>query len=168
MSAATIRIDMVSDTREFPRHETVVLYVTTAFQLALLIVQLVLGFWLALFAVFPPYRQTAPFFMASMMNSMFGMPDLALHMGLGMVIAFVSVMILIVSLLSGRISCMVMSVVAMAAVLFAGIGGMGFVWSGFGNDVFSFIMAIGALAAVVSYSIQLGSISAAAGKKAIA
>ncbi len=158
---------MVSGTHVSPRPETAVLYSTTVAQLALLIIQLVLGFWLALFAVFPPYRQTAPFSMWYMMNSMFGIPALALHMWLGMVITLVSVMILIVSLLSGRTSYIVMSVVAMAAILFAGTGGMGFVWSGFGNDAFSFIMAIGALAAVVAYSIQFGSISASAGKKAI-
>ena len=116
----------------------------------LLIIQFVIGMWMNLFAVFPSFGQS--FFMYGMMQVMFSVPELMVHMMLGILIELVSLIIFFVFAMAGDYRLSTLSAVASISILAAGIGGLEFIFSGFANNIFSFIMSLGFIFTVVAYA----------------
>ena len=123
----------------------------------LLIIQFVIGMWMNLFAVFPSFGQS--FFMYGMMKVMFSVPELMVHMMLGILIGLVSLMIFFVFAMTGDYRLSLLSAVASVSILTAGIGGLEFMFSGFANNIFSFLMSLGFIFTVVAYASILYMIS---------
>ena len=115
-----------------------------------LIIQFIIGMWMNLFAVFPSFGNY--FFMYGMMRVMFSVPELMVHMMLGILIGLVSLIIFFVFAMEGDYGLSALSAVASASILTAGIGGLEFVFSGFTNNVFSFLMSLGFIFTVVAYA----------------
>jgi hypothetical protein len=122
-----------------------------------LIIQFIIGMWMNLFAVFPSFGNY--FFMYGMMRVMFSVPELMVHMMLGILIGLVSLIIFFVFAMEGDYGLSALSAVASASILTAGIGGLEFVFSGFTNNVFSFLMSLGFIFTVVAYASILYMIS---------
>ena len=122
-----------------------------------LIIQFIIGMWMNLFAVFPFFGNY--FFMYGMMRVMFSVPELMVHMMLGILIGLVSLIIFFVFAMEGDYGLSALSAVASASILTAGIGGLEFVFSGFTNNVFSFLMSLGFIFTVVAYASILYMIS---------
>ncbi|ASI14167.1 multipass membrane protein [Candidatus Mancarchaeum acidiphilum] len=123
----------------------------------LLIIQFVIGMWMNLFAVFPSFGQS--FFMYGMMQVMFSVPELMVHMMLGIFIGLVSLMIFFVFAMAGDYRLSALSAVASISILTAGIGGLEFMFSGFTNNIFSFLMSLGFIFTIVAYASILYMIS---------
>lgn len=123
----------------------------------LLIIQFVIGMWMNLFAVFPSFGQ--PFSMYGMMQVMFSVPELMIHMMLGILIGLVSLMIFFVFAITGDYRLSALSAVSSVSILIAGIGGLEFMFSGFTNNIFSFLMSLGFIFTVVAYASILYMIS---------
>ncbi|MHB1810956.1 MAG: hypothetical protein ACYCPR_00865 [Thermoplasmataceae archaeon] len=119
----------------------------------LLVIQFIIGMWINLFAVFPSFGSS--FFMYGMMRVMFSVPELMVHMMTGFLIGLISIMIFMILAIGGDYRLSSLSAIASVSILAAGIGGLEFVFSGFGNDVFSFIMSLGFIFTVVAYSLIL-------------
>ena len=116
----------------------------------LLIIQFIIGMWMNLFALFPSFGHS--FFMYGMMQVMFSVPELAIHMMLGILIGLVSLMIFFVFAMNGDNRLSALSAVASVSILTAGIGGLEFMFSGFTNNIFSFLMSLGFIFTIVSYA----------------
>ena len=86
---------------------------------------------------------------------MFSVPELMVHMMTGFLIGLISVMIFMILAIGGDYRLSSLSAIGSVSILAAGIGGLEFVFSGFGNDVFSFIMSLGFIFTVVAYSLIL-------------
>ena len=119
----------------------------------LLVIQFIIGMWINLFAVFPSFGSS--FFMYNMMRVMFSVPELMVHMMTGFLIGLISIMIFMILAIGGDYRLSSLSAIGSVSILAAGIGGLEFVFSGFGNDVFSFIMSLGFIFTVVAYSLIL-------------
>jgi hypothetical protein len=119
----------------------------------LLVIQFIIGMWINLFAVFPSFGSS--FFMYGMMRVMFSVPELMVHMMTGMLIGLVSIMIFVILAIGGDYRLSSLSAIASVSILTAGIGGLEFIFSGFSNNVFSFIMSMGFIFTVVAYSLIL-------------
>ena len=119
----------------------------------LLIIQFIIGMWMNLFAVFPSFSSS--FFMYGMMRVMFSVPELMAHMMLGVLIGLISIMIFMILAMGGDYRLLSQSAIASISILIAGISGLEFVFSGYVNNVFSFIMSIGFIFTVVAYSLIL-------------
>lgn len=119
----------------------------------LLVIQFIIGMWINLFAVFPSFGSS--FFMYGIMKVMFSVPELMVHMMNGILIGLISIMIFMILALGGDYRLSSLSAIASVSILAAGIGGLEFVFSGFGNDVFSFIMSLGFIFTVIAYSLIL-------------
>jgi hypothetical protein len=119
----------------------------------LLIIQFIIGMWMNLFAVFPSFSSS--FFMYGMMRVMFSVPELMAHMMLGVLIGLISIMIFMILAMGGDYRLLSLSAIASISILIAGISGLEFVFSGYVNNVFSFIMSIGFIFTVVAYSLIL-------------
>lgn len=124
--------------------------------LALLFVQFLLGMWLNLFASFPAsnfYQSGIGGMMGSMMGFMpaSGMSVLMIHMMLGYALFIVSILVFAFALGSKGRSPIVLSVLGLTSVMIAGSGGLGFMFSGFQNDFFSYLMAMGFISAFAAY-----------------
>ncbi len=126
-------------------------------ELLLLAVQFIIGMWMNLFAVFPSIGST--FFMYGMMHGMMrvmlAVPELMVHMMLGILIGIVSLLILMAFAMGRNYVLLLLSVIASLSVLIAGISGIEFMFSGFANNTLSFIMSMGFLFTIISYSIIL-------------
>ncbi len=120
----------------------------------LLIIQFILGMWMNLFAVYPDIHRGF-YGMFSMMQAMFSVPELMIHMMMGVLILFISLIILILTIVRGNPALIISGFIAFVSIAVAGIGGMEFVISGFSNNVFSFIMSLGFLFTVISYALSL-------------
>ena len=116
----------------------------------LLIIQFVIGMWMNLFAVFPSFGQS--FFMYGMMQVMFSVPELMVHMMLGIFIGVMSLLIFFVFAMVGDLKLSALSAVSSVSILTAGIGGLEFMFSGFTNNIFSFLMSLGFIFTVVAYA----------------
>ena len=123
----------------------------------LLIIQFIIGMWMNLFAVFPSFGNS--FFMNGMMQVMFSVPELMIHMMLGIFIELASLMIFFVFAMTGDYRLSLLSAVASISILIAGIGGLEFLFSGFTNNIFSFLMSLGFIFTVVAYASILYMIS---------
>ena len=86
---------------------------------------------------------------------MFSVPELMVHMMTGMLIGLVSIMIFVILAIGGDYRLSSLSAIASVSILTAGIGGLEFIFSGFSNNVFSFIMSMGFIFTVVAYSLIL-------------
>ncbi len=116
----------------------------------LLIIQFVIGMWMNLFAVFPSFGQS--FSMYGIMQVMFSVPELMVHMMLGIFIGVMSLLIFFVFAMVGDLKLSALSAVSSVSILTAGIGGLEFMFSGFTNNIFSFLMSLGFIFTVVAYA----------------
>ncbi|MDG6971130.1 MAG: hypothetical protein JRN54_08510, partial [Nitrososphaerota archaeon] len=124
--------------------------------LALLFLQFLLGMWLNLFASFPTSSFNQSGFggmMSIMMGFMMtgGMSVLMIHMMLGYALFIVSILVFAFAIGSKEQTPILLGAAGVASVTIAGLGGLGFMFSGFQNDFFSYIMAVGFLSAFVTY-----------------
>ncbi|MEM0157979.1 MAG: hypothetical protein QW812_00510 [Thermoplasmataceae archaeon] len=122
-------------------------------ELLLLLIQFLIGMWMNLFAVFPTSR-SAPF-MFEIMGVMLSVPELMIHMMVGVIIGIVAIIIMITFLVKLDHFPLLLSGFAFASILAAGIGGLEFLFSGFVDNVFSFVMSIGFILAMIFYSLIL-------------
>lgn len=79
----------------------------------------------------------------------------AAHLGVGFALSILSVVVLAILIDSGEAKLSVFAATGLASVAEAGISGMGFIYSGFQDDAYSYLMAAGFIAAFLSYSILL-------------
>ncbi|EQB65742.1 MAG: hypothetical protein AMDU3_IPLC00002G0379 [Thermoplasmatales archaeon I-plasma] len=119
----------------------------------LLIIQFIIGMWMNLFAIFPSFGSS--FFMYGMMQVMFSVPELMVHMMLGIFIGLISLMILMIFAMGSDYRLSLLSAAASVSILTAGISGLEFMFSGFGDNIFSFIMSLGFIFTVIAYSLIL-------------
>ncbi|SRR5579875_3538777 len=124
--------------------------------LVFLVLQFLSGMWVNLFVSFPSITQTQGFFglMATMMSLMQS-GVLMVHMMWGFLILFLSIVDLAVSLFTKKLWVVTTATSGFASVLFAGINGLLFVFSGFTNNLNSYYMAAGFLLAFASYFVAL-------------
>lgn len=113
--------------------------------------------WMNLFAVFPTTDYT--FSMYRMMRVMFSVPELMLHMMIGVLIGLISIIIFMLFAMKGGPALTLLAAFASIFILIAGIGGLEFMFSGFTNNVFSYFMSIGFIFSVLIYSLILYMIS---------
>ena len=116
----------------------------------LLIIQFFIGMWMNLFAVFPQFGSSS--FMFGMMQVMFSVPELPVHMMVGILIGLISLMIFFVIATTGDRRFSLLSAGASLSILTAGISGLEFMFSDFSNNVFSFFMSVGFIFTVVIYA----------------
>lgn len=110
----------------------------------LLSVQFIDGMWLNLFVQLPPNIGPMP-----MMAMMYYGPVFMLHMVTGFILVLVAFGLVILSF--SNPTTLLLSIVALLSIIVAGINGMLFMFSGFSNNLYSFIMSLGFLFAIVSY-----------------
>ncbi|MHB1708103.1 MAG: hypothetical protein ACYCT2_01315 [Thermoplasmataceae archaeon] len=118
-------------------------------ELVLLAVQFVIGMWINLFALFPITNVAFP--MYGMMNVMFSVPELMVHMMNGVLIGLLSLMIFVMSLMGGFHKSAMLSAIASFSIFLAGMSGLEFILSGFQNNILSFTMSLGFVVAIISY-----------------
>ena len=123
--------------------------------LGLLILQFLMGMWLNLFATFPTISTSSG--MIGIMSSIMvgGMGLLMTHMMMGFLILFASVAVLALSSYSGRTDVVLLGIAGLALIALAGISGLSFMFSGFQNDLYSYLMAVGFIFAFLVYSVDL-------------
>lgn len=129
-----------------------------------LIVQFLLGMWVNLFASFPStfVSSASSSGMMGMMSSMMGassmmgggMLVLMVHMMNGYLLLFLSIVVLAVSLNSGRAKIIGLAIAGLGSILLAGISGLAFMFSGFQNDLYSYSMAVGFILAFGIYFLE--------------
>ena len=123
----------------------------------LLIIQFFIGMWMNLFAVFPQFGSSS--FMFGMMQVMFSVPELPVHMMLGILIGLISLMIFFIMATIGDYRLLLLSAGASLSILVAGISGLEFMFSDFTNNAFSFLMSMGFIVTVGIYASTLYIIS---------
>ena len=122
-------------------------------ELFLLLIQFLIGMWMNLFAVFPSFGPYG--FMYGMMQVMFSVPEIMIHMMIGIFIGIISLMIFFTFAMKGDYALSSLSALASISILVAGIGGLEFMFSGFVNNIFSFIMSLGFIFTVTAYFLIL-------------
>lgn len=116
----------------------------------LLTIQFIIGIWMNLFAPFPSFGTS--FFMYGMMQVMFSVPELMVHMMNGILIGLVSLMIFMLLATGNDYRLSLLGGAASFSILIAGISGIEFMFSGFTNNAFSFLMSLGFIFTVIAYS----------------
>ncbi len=126
-----------------------------------LLVQFLLGMWVNLFASLPStfVSSASSSGMMGMMSSMMGassmmgggMLVLMVHMMNGYLLLFLSILVLAVSLYSGRAKITGLAIAGVGSILLAGISGLIFMFSGFQDDLYSYSMAVGFILAFGIY-----------------
>ncbi|MEM3845157.1 MAG: hypothetical protein QXU98_05595 [Candidatus Parvarchaeota archaeon] len=122
-------------------------------ELFLLLIQFLIGMWMNLFAVFPSFGPSD--FMYGMMQVMFSVLELMIHMMMGIFIGIISLIIFFTFAMKGDNALSSLSALASILILVAGIGGLEFMFSGFVNNIFSFIMSLGFIFTVAAYFLIL-------------
>ena len=122
-------------------------------ELFLLLIQFLIGMWMNLFAVFPSFSSSR--FMYGMMQVMFSVPEIMIHMMNGILIGIISLMIFFTFAMKGDYALSSLSALASISILVAGISGLEFIFSGFVNNIFSFIMSLGFIFTVTAYFLIL-------------
>ena len=147
----------------FSRNERSIslLITATLAELSLLVIQFIIGMWMNLFAVFS--SSGAVFTMYGMMGIMFSVPELMVHVMIGVLIGLLSVMIFALTMMRSDRKSAVVSAIASLSIFFAGIYGLEFIFTGFQNNIFSFIMSLGFIIAVISYVFLIYSLSVSSG-----
>lgn len=130
--------------------------VTVAAVLGALLLQFLMGTWLNLFAAFPPELGSYSG-MIGMMSFMFsgGMPVLMVHMMMGYLLLLLSMVVLVASIQTGDARTVFLGAVGLASVLLASVSGLDFMFSGFQNNIYSYLMAVGFVVAFMVYSLEL-------------
>ena len=128
-----------------------VLFDLLALDLGLVVLQYALGMYVNLYVQIP-FGTGWGGMMG--MGGMWGQPTLVWHMMNGWLVFLVTLLIAIISLLSGDTKVTLAAWVGLLSVALAGVGGMGFLMSD-GANGFSFLMALGALGALLSLSVAL-------------
>lgn len=125
--------------------------------LTVLFMQFLLGMWLNLFASFPTVSFQSGSMMSSMMGFMFsgGMFELMGHMMIGFLLLALSIIALGVSLSLGKIGISLLGLAGFGSILLAGISGLGFMFSGFQNNTYSYLMAVSFIFAFAVYFAEL-------------
>ena len=133
-----------------------VLFALLALDLGLLVLQYGLGMYVNLYVQVPFGNGPGPGGMmgAMGMGGMWGQPALAWHMMDGWLVFLVTLLVAVVSLTTRDTWLMLTSWAGLVSVGVAGAGGMGFLMSG-GENGFSFLMALGALGALLAISAAL-------------
>ena len=122
-------------------------------ELFLLLIQFLIGMWMNLFAVFPSFGSSG--FMYGIMRAMFSVPELMIHIMNGILIGIISLVIFFMFAMKGDYALSSLSALAFISILVAGITGFEFIFSGFTNNVFSFLMSLGFIFTVIAYSLIL-------------
>lgn len=125
----------------------------------LLIIQFFIGMWMNLFAVFPQFGSYPFGMMQVMMQVMFSVPELPVHMMFGILIGLISLMIFFIIATIGNYRLLLLSAGASLFILVAGISGLEFMFSDFTNNAFSFLMSMGFIVTVGIYASTLYIIS---------
>jgi hypothetical protein len=118
-------------------------------ELGLLAVEFIIGMWMNLFATFPTLNPSYPMF--GMMDVMFSVPELMVHMMVGVLVGLLSLMIFMMAIMNGNRTLIVVSTIGSVSILVSGISGLEFMFSGFQNNIFSFAMSVGFIFTVISY-----------------
>lgn len=128
-----------------------------ALTLAALTLQFLLGMWLNLFAAFPTTSQSYVGVMGTMMNFIFsgGMPVLMVHMMAGFLLLLLSVFVLVASIRTENNRVAFLGFVGLGAIVLSGVSGLDFMFSGFQDNFYSYLMATGFILAFGSYSAEL-------------
>ncbi len=66
----------------------------------------------------------------------------------GYLLGSLAIIVLAVSVYSGKTSLIILSISGLAFILLAGVSGLSFMFSGFQNDLSSFLMALGFIGAI--------------------
>ncbi|MGB9815595.1 MAG: hypothetical protein ACPLVI_06575 [Thermoplasmata archaeon] len=114
-------------------------------QVLLLMLQFTIGMWINLFA--PMNIATPPHHMF-MMYIFFQIPLLMSHFMLGILIGLVSIVIIVISVFSGKIIIPLLAVLNGVLIFIAGLSGIYFVLSNLSYNPFSYIMALCFIGAV--------------------
>ncbi|MEM0128030.1 MAG: hypothetical protein QXO03_02965 [Thermoplasmatales archaeon] len=123
--------------------------VVVMIQLFFLSVQFLLGMWINLFA--PAINAALPTnAMSFMMTVMVSIPEILIHMIVGVLVGIISLILVAFSLSSGEIKIFVFSISNALFVLLAGISGILFLLSFMENNIFSFAMSISFLAVILT------------------
>ncbi len=128
------------------------LFALLVLDLGLVALQYALGMYVNLYVQIP--FETGWGGMMMGMGGMWGEPALVWHMMNGWLVFIVTLLIAVISLLSGDTKVALTAWAGLLSVAMAGAGGMGFLMSG-GANGFSFLMALGALGALLSLSAAL-------------
>ena len=130
-----------------------------------LFLQFLVGMWLNLFATFPQLAGSSGNIMfGAMMGSMMsfmlsgGMSVLMVHMMTGFVMLALAVIVLAVSVTAysdKKATGVLLGLAGLGSILLAGISGLYFMYSGFSNDVYSYLMAVGFILAFMAYFAEL-------------
>jgi hypothetical protein len=86
---------------------------------------------------------------------MFSVPELMIHIMNGILIGIISLVIFFMFAMKGDYALSSLSALAFISILVAGITGFEFIFSGFTNNVFSFLMSLGFIFTVIAYSLIL-------------
>ncbi len=129
-----------------------VLFALLALDLGLIALQYGLGMYVNLYVQIPFGTGWGGMMMG--MGWMWGQPALVWHMMNGWLVFLVTLLITVISLFSGNTKVALTVGAGFLSVAMAGVGGMGFVMSD-GTNVFSLLMALGALGALLSLSVAL-------------
>ena len=122
--------------------------------LGLLIIQFLTGMGLSLFVMFPESPNTT---FSDIFGAMMTGQLTVVHLAVGFLVSIFSVAVLAVLLDLGKSKLAKFAAVGLASTALAGLSGMAFVSSGFQNNAYSYLMAVGFIAAFTSYSVLLSS-----------
>ena len=114
-----------------------------------------MGMWLNLFATFSAISTSSG--MMGVMGSimMGGMGLLMAHMMSGFLLVFASVAVPALSAYSGRTDVVLLGIAGLALIVLAGISRLIFMFSGFQNNLYSYLMAVGFIFGFLVYSVDL-------------
>lgn len=126
----------------------------TSIVMGLLAFQFLTGVGLNLFVAFPD-GQPSSLSDAFAAMAIGALP--AVHLIVGFALQVLSVVILALFLDSSESKLTILAAVGLASVTAAGLSGTAFIYSGFQEDVYSYFMAVGFVAAFLSYSTLLAS-----------
>jgi len=119
------------------------------------VIQFLDGMWLNLFAVFP--QVSSSFNAMNMMSFMFNYgPIFMLHMMSGFLLLILGFIILAFSFMSKNSNIVIFSSIGLLAIILAGISGLLFMFSDFSNNIFSYMMSLGFIISIASYTIIIG------------
>ena len=135
-------------------------------QIFLLTIQFIIGIWINLFA---PMNITVQQYHRYMMGMMGGIlmsimsqvPEIMVHMMIGILIGVFALIILILSFFTKKPLIIILAIINGPLTLMAGISGLYFVLGGLQNNILSFIMAIGFIGVfltdfwIIYYSFQM-------------
>ena len=122
--------------------------------LGLLTFQFMTGMALNLFETFPVTpNSTLSGIFGAMMTPLLSVFNLAI----GFLVSILSLVIFAIFIDSGKKNLAKNAGVGLASVALAGVSGLGFVYSGFQNNIYSYAMAMAFVSAFISYSALLAS-----------